>query len=270
MARCRASTLSLLACCLAAPAGAREAVLARYDVLAGGMRVLAVEARFEFSPQGYRLRLASETTGVVTIFGRSRQVTLSEGRWRGTEAVPVRYRVEGEWRGVPRQVALDYAAPGQPVVLALHPPLEPDREPVPEGLRRGTMDGLSALATLSRTIAGTGRCDAVAAVYDGRRRVDYTARTLSQDQLPPGAGWSGEALRCGVESRVQAGFHGDEPRGAAARPQTGMAWIAPLAPGGMPLPVRVELPSRWFGTLRVQLVEARPVAPLTSVATGQD
>jgi hypothetical protein len=243
----------LAASLAAAPAGA-EGIVARYEVSAAGMTVLAIDARFDMAPQGYRLRLAAETRGVAALLGRSHQVTLSEGGWRDSQAVPLRYQVDGFWRGVLRQVALDYPQPGQPRVLTLQPALEADREAVPDALRQGTMDGLSALAMLSRTIARTGRCEAEAAVYDGRRRVDYAARTASMDSLPPGAGWSGPALRCAFEGRVQAGFRLDEDRAQAARPQTGHAWMAAVLPGRMPLPVRVEMASRWFGTVRVQLV----------------
>ena len=46
----------------------------------------------------------------------------------------------------------------------------------------------------------------------------------------------------------------------AARPERGTAWIAALAPGMLPVPVRIDAANRWFGstTIRLVHVEALP------------
>ena len=162
-----------------------------------------------------------------------------------------------------RAVAIDYGPGGMPVLLALQPPIEVGREAVPPALQRGTIDALSALAKLTRTVAETGRCDAEAATFDGRRRADYTVRTAGLDRLPAAGarGFAGEALRCAFESRLVAGRSADQDPTVASRLQAATAWIARTGPGGEPLPVRIELASRWFGTIRVQLTGVAPAAP---------
>jgi hypothetical protein len=168
--------------------------------------------------------------------------------------------MEGIWRGARRAMAMDWPSPGQPVLSELDPPVEPDRQPVPAALRLGTMDGLSALAKLTRTVATTGRCDAAAAVYDGRRRADYTVQTEGMQVLPQEGAFGGEALRCGFESRLLAGWRSDREAEWARKPQPATAWLGRPLPGRQPIPVRIEMPSRWLGTIRVvlQAVEAVP------------
>jgi hypothetical protein len=137
-------------------------------------------------------------------------------------------------------------------------------------MRRGTLDALSALLRLSRVVAATGRCEAEASVYDGRRRVDYVMRTAGREFLPPrrdGSAWAGEALRCVFEGRQVAGFFRDQARQERGRPTQGEAWVAPLVPGGPHVPVRLEMETRWLGTVEAQLVPSFAAAPPT--ATGR-
>jgi hypothetical protein len=255
---------------LATPAAA-EPVLARYEVRAAGLSVMQIEALLDLDGPRYLMRLRLRSSGVMGLFSGGDQVTLAEGAWHGTEPVPARYRLDGQWQGMPRQVALDYAAPGQPPLLrAIEPPIESWREPVPDPLRRGTMDSLSAIAKLSRVVAGTGRCDTAAPVFDGRRRVDYAVRTAGVEHLPPEGAFAGPALRCAFEGRVIAGVRSDQDPDEARRPQPATAWLAEVLPGRPPLPVRIELPSRWWGRIRVVLTAIEPAPPSRAAPSGQE
>jgi hypothetical protein len=245
--------------CLAlapAPAGA-EPLLARYEIRAGGITIMQVEAVLDLDGPGYRILTRLQTTGLAGLFLDGQQTALAEGIWNGAEPVPLAFRQEGRWRGNPRRVAIDYAQPGQPRLSAVDPPNAAEREIVPEGLRRGTVDGLSALAKLARNVALTGRCDGEAAVFDGRRRADYRVRTGGVERLAAEGAFGGEALRCAFEAQILAGFRHSEDPEEARQPQFGTAWLARVLPGGPPLPVRIEVPSRWFGTIRVVLAGLR-------------
>jgi hypothetical protein len=242
------------------PAQAEAPIAALYEVHAAGLTVMRVEAMLDLGGSGYRVVTRARATGLASLFARGEQVTSAEGRWLGDRARPRQYRADGTWRGAKREVVMDYAPDGQPLLRALEPPERGEREPVPEALRLGTMDTLSALAQLARTVARTGRCEGVAATYDGRRRLDLTARTEGTDILAPQPGFpGGEALRCVLESRLLAGRRLDDDAATAMRPQQATAWLARVGGAGEALlPVRVEAPSRWFGTLRIQLVFQEP------------
>ncbi|WP_187830078.1 DUF3108 domain-containing protein [Siccirubricoccus phaeus] len=265
MRRCLRPSLLCLAMLGAMPAQAAP-LLARYEVRAAGLPVMEVEALLELDGPRYWVRTRIRTVGVAALFSTSDQVTLATGAWQGVVPHPESYRVAGMWQGGPRQVAIDWTQAGMPRLQALVPAETGEREAVPDSLRRGTMDALSALALLARTVAATGRCDATAHVYDGRRRADYTARTEGPAPIPEGAGWRGQALRCGLEAKLIAGRRTDQDPEEAQRPQPATAWMADLGQGRPPLPVAVDLPSRWFGSVRARLlgVETPPPQLLAS------
>ncbi len=248
---------------------AAEPLIARYEVHAAGMRVMRIEALLDIDGPRYLVRTRVQMNGMIGVFARGDQETSAEGAWRGTEPVPARYRVAGTWRGDRRVVVMDYGPDGRPLLRAIEPPNAGEREPVPDALQAGTMDALSALAKLTRTVAQTGRCDTGARVYDGRRRADYAVRTAGQGVLPVEGGFGGPALKCVFESRLVAGFRGDQDAEEARRPQTADIWLGQPLPGRGPLPVRVELPSRWFGTVRAVLTSVEPAGSGQALAQGQ-
>jgi hypothetical protein len=214
----------------------------------------------------YRIVTQVRLTGMAGMLSSGEQLTAAEGRWQAGQPQPSRYRVEGTWRGTPRQVAIDYPAPGLPVLRRLVPVLEPGREPVPPELQRGTLDSLSAIAKLARAAAATGRCDVEAATFDGRRRADLSVRTAGTDLLPARPGLPAmPALRCAFESRLVAGRRADQDVEEARRPQPATAWLARIGPAPAPLPVRVDLPSRWFGTIRIELTGVEPAGPASAL-----
>ena len=264
----RSAAALALALALAAPSSARAegAVLARYDVRARGLSVMRVEALFDLSGPGYRVQTRVRPVGVGSAFsGGGEQVSTTEGSWRGAEPVPRRHSSEGEWRDGRRAVLSDYGPSpggGAPLLRVLEPPLEPEREPVPEALKRNTMDGLSAMAKLLRAVERTGRCEGEAPVFDGRRRSDFRAWTEGPDELPRGEGaFAGPALRCAFLGRLVAGRHAAEQgrdEGGRRPPRPAVAWVARPLPDRAAVPVLIEMPTRWFGTVRVVLAAAEP------------
>lgn len=264
-AACAAALLAL-----ASHGAAAEPVIARYEVRFAGLHVMDVEAQFDLDGPRYRVITRTRTTGLAGALSRSDQVTMVEGAWRGTEPLPVRFRAEGTWRGDRRETAMDWVAPGQPVLLRMEPPREPEREPVPEALQRGTVDTLSAMAKLARIATQTGRCEGAAAVFDGRRRADITAWTEGLQPLPAGGAFGGQALRCGFESRLLAGARLDREPEEARKPQPATAWLARPMPDQPVIPMRIELPTRWFGSIRVVLSGFGPTRSGQEVAQGRN
>jgi len=253
-----------------APVAMAEPVRASYRVTAAGLTVMEVEAVFDLSaPAEYRIETHSRLTGFAATFFSGRQSNAVQGVWAGDSPRPVRFVAEGLWRGERQRIVLEYPA-GEPVVRDLEPPNEGEREAVPPDLARGTMDSLSALAQLTRTLARTQSCDGAAQVYDGRRRTDISAGTGGWERLPAWRdAWSGVAMRCTFEGRQLAGFMLDDDRPAESRqPQQGTAWMASIAPGTPPVPVRIDLQSRWFGKVTAYLVQAGPPSRRASTGTS--
>jgi hypothetical protein len=237
-----------------------------YSVYAAGFRILELTARLDLGEDRYRIEATSRTVGAADLFARSQQVTMAEGGWRGPEPVPRLYRADGTLRGEPRRVHIDFDG-RRPILRRVEPPNEAEREAVPEALLPGALDGISVIARLMRLAGLEGSCDAEARTYDGRRLQAWRSRTEGTERLTlRPIRFDGTVLRCGFEGRVIAGFRTADPRGDAARPFAGTAWLGTVSPYLPPVPVRLEFETRWFGTTRAELERVatpalRPEAP---------
>lgn len=221
---------------------------------ATGLRVLDIGAAFDLDPDGYRIDMTVRTVGLFGALVDGDSHAVARGVWRGAAAIPVFYDSRGRWRGENRQTTIDYVD-GQPVIRALLPTNDREREPVAPALQANTLDSLSAMAVLVRLVAVNGRCDGAARVFDGRRLSEITVHTVGQQELPPTgrSSFTGQALRCEFDGRLLAGFRYEDDRARAARPQHGVAWLAAMAPGGPMLPVRIQFATRFFGDATMYL-----------------
>lgn len=253
--------LPLAACAalLATPARADNApVRASYTAYVAGMPVLDLDADFVFGADGrYQVVTTFRTRGIVAAFVSGEQTSRTEGMLprRAEEGLqPVRYAMEGRWNGNLRRIGLDYER-GTPVVRVLEPPNTEEREPVPPAMQAGTVDALTALAMLIRTVARTGRCDGEARMFDGRRRTDFVATTVGEEEVARDRRgiFVGRATACRFESRQVAGFYRNCDRAESEKPRHGRAWLARLIAEAPPVPVRMELDSGWFGTATIHL-----------------
>ena len=262
MSRRFAAFLVLILPC-AAFAQAPVSLHASYDTYAAGVRAAVVEAGFSFGPSTYRMNLGYHTTGMVGFFFRGHQFDMVNGTWRGTQPVPTHFLGEGLWRGQERLAEIDYVQ-GAPRIRQLVPANVNEREPVPETLQANTVDTLSALAGLIRTVGETGRCETTARTFDGRRAVEIEAHTVDKVILEPTgrSTFSGPALHCAFSGRMLAGFKFDDDRGRDGKPMRGSAWLASVAPNAPPLPVRLTFETRWFGDATMYLTGIGPGADI--------
>ncbi len=251
--RCSTALAALLL--LATPAAA-ESVRAHYRAYAAGLPVAALDADWDVQPGAYQVRLGFRTLGALALAYSGGSSSTAEGRFEGARALPRRFYSAGTIRGAQRVTQIDYPR-AEPQVRQLVPPNDDEREPVPPADQAGTIDSLSALALLVRTVNETGRCDGGARTFDGRRLGELAVRTGPVQTLDPTgrSTYSGPALRCDFEGRQLGGFIKDGDQAALRRPQRGTAWFAALTPGGPKVPVRIEVQTRWVGAVTMYLAE---------------
>ena len=256
------AAILLLPGLLPARDAAGQTMRASYEVIAAGMVVLEIDAWIEMTPAAYRVETSLRTRGIAYLVASGEQVSRASGGFVGVAARPADFVSEGVWRGRVRRIALAWREQ-DPQVRELTPAETEEREPVSEAQRRGTLDMLSLVASIGRQVAASGHCDATAPVFDGRRRSDIVSTARGMERLAPWRGaWHGDALRCDYEGRMVAGFRHDQDRAEAARPQRGTAWIAAPYGGAPAVPVRVDIPTRWFGTVTAELLRAEPMVAL--------
>lgn len=235
---------------LGSPAAA-EPWHASYVFTVAGVTVMEAQVVLDLGGPGapYMIETRTRARGLATLFFRGEQVSRSEGVWRGATPLPRQHRSSGNWRGSPRRTVMEYGTGGVPRIVTLEPVQDLERTPVPPEALPGTMDALSAMLQLSRQVRETGRCEAQARIFDGRRLTQLDV-TTDAARLPEGGGQPS----CVIESRMIAGIPVERPEDA--RPMRSVVHFGnPVAPGAPMLPIRIELASRWWGTIQVSLAQ---------------
>ncbi len=252
----------LAACLMSVSLGASAEELGRarlgYAGFVAGLNIVNLESGVSIRADGYEMGLSVRSAGTFGAFVTIRSHASAEGTWRGDHAVPQRYTSWGLFRGDERHTDIVYPD-GDPLIQVLVPERDTDREPVPDALRRGTMDGFSMIADLVRGVAKSGGCDGQVHTFDGRRAAVITSHTGGVDVLPQESRsmFQGPALRCDFESLVLAGLPRDVgPDDSARRPQKGSIWLAHVLPGMPMLPVLLTMDTRLAGHVNVYLTQA--------------
>ena len=255
----RLVALLVAAIALAYPAMAQEPLRLSYKTYAVGLHIAEAEAALNLGPWTYQFALSFRTTGIVGVVVAGQNASAVHGTWNGDRAAPRQYTSSGIWRGEPRATQIDYDQ-GIPVIQQLLPPLEPERDVVPDTLRAGTTDSLTALVALIRTVARSGRCENSIRTFDGRRTAEIVSHTAGLETLEVTgrSSFAGPALRCDFSSRVLAGLRTDEAAKPDYRPLRGSAWLAAVASDRPPIPVRLTVETRWFGDATSYLTGIEP------------
>lgn len=242
-----------------APASCAFAAELTYTLYALGVPIADATLGGDLAPDSYRMALTYRTVGLAELAFGGRLEQHAHGMFAGERTQPKMFSSKARIRGQDRIVSLAYRN-DTPLIDAIAPPPESEREDVPMPMRAHTMDPLSKIAALLRRIATTGRCDGDARDFDGRRLELFEVRTMREDMLPASArsSFAGRALRCDFTSQILAGFRLGHDRAEDARPHRGTIWLAPIAAGAPRWPVRAEIETRWFGTAGIFLTGAAP------------
>ena len=259
---------------LAGPARAADiGVQLDYAAYVAGFNVLNAQAGIELRQDRYGIGLHVRTAGALSAFVQGDTLTLVNGGFQGDGVRPEAYRSAGMWRGDPHITDIGFQA-GMPVVRTLVPSNEEDRrEPVPQELQRGTVDSISAIALLIRTVAETGRCDSQATTFDGRRVSQVAVRTVGMETLErtSRSSFSGPALHCEINGHQIAGFpHDAGPDDYSRRPQAGSVWMAAPAPGSAMVPVLMSFPTKLMGHMTLYLTQAQTSVNLAAFIPPKD
>jgi hypothetical protein len=261
--RISAPILALILGVLGVASATAETLNARFEIYTGGFKALAIETRAAMEEGTYGIEASLKTTGVIDWILRFSQTVEGKGQ-RGPTTSPLLYLSDGTFFGTRRMSRLDYKADGD-VAATLDPANEDDdRTPVPETMKRDTIDPMSVFAAFNR-VAGENAspCSGKVPVFDGRRRFnlvfeDDGVGAVEKSQYTV---FSGPALRCKVQMERLAGFQRN-PRFNSQAPRISILYVARFGEGAWWLPVRLESESS-FGNVVGHLVEvSAPVRPL--------
>ena len=240
------------------PDAAERQLRLDYRVYVGGFRTVDMVFESRLEPDGYAMRLRLDARGLIEWLFTWNMTAESEGRLVDGRVVPVRASSRSTWRGRERRIELEFPADGGAPVSSVDPaPRNDERDPVPAALRLGTVDLATAIVATLRVVDATGRCDYTARVFDGRRRFDLVFSPAGEGRVRATgySAYAGPALRCALRLVRIAGFRKTRQRLRWANTDTAILWLARLFPDTSPVPVRIELETR-FGALVGHVVGA--------------
>ncbi len=252
-----AAAASVALVTLVSPSSAGQPLSLDYHVYAGGFHAVSFSTEFNIGEDSYRARVNLRSNGLIDrLFSFSMEAN-ADGRSGENGVVPLFFRTSNRWRSSgERFVEISYDEPGDVPRTVVQPvPDADEREPVPDELRRNTLDPLSAIVQLIRGLSNSGRCDSKAAVFDGRRRYDLAARHLGEIVLKPSdvAPYGGPAVKCAIEVQRVVGRWKKSKRWREAGPPTIHVFLARLDQSSPLVPVRIEAKNN-IGQVRVHLV----------------
>lgn len=245
---------SLFIACSAPALAAGGPMRATYEVYFGGLHVLSAESEFTPERGSYAVTAKAQTRGILDAFFGWRGETRSAGRFDDNRAVPGRHTNFG-WRGgEQRSVILTYGPDGEVTETRIDPVPDPEEvTALPEDAETGTIDPLTVIAQVSRTMSQSGTCNGEFAVFDGRRRYDLRVTDRGAETLPTTSYsiFSGEARRCQVEYAMLGGERKD-PSKYSKTARDRVVYVARPVKDGPAIPVALKIETD-FGTLLAHL-----------------
>lgn len=186
----------LLALLAALPAAANERYSARFTLHIAGVKLAELSLAAHWTAEGYAVRAALETSGVVGPFYEAGLQAEADGRRTGRALVPRRFAADTFDSRRRQAVEIRYGA-GRPQSVRAEPPFKPKPWEIAPAEQGGTVDPLTAALALFGPQEERAVCGRAVEAFDGRKR---TRLTLG----PPKRGRRG--IRCDGAYRRIAGF----------------------------------------------------------------
>ena len=180
-----------------------------YDLYVGGISLGKVAMSARFQGTDYKAISTLETKGIVNAFWQARIEASSSGLVNDGRVQPSLYDSFSQNRSQQRRHATLTFGPEGPKALTSDPPYDENHYPVSENQRKRTLDPLSAAIylTTSATAKQEKPCEAVAPIFDGRRRYDVAFNFVKKTDVRMDNGlYSGPALVCQIHYNQIAGY----------------------------------------------------------------
>ena len=234
---------------IAGPTIASDRISMRVEVYAlMGLHVLTLNTYVEEVGERYAINLHYTTTGIAGLVIDQTTRATAFGRLTPASAQPEAFRSETRRNGVERQDRVVYRPDGSVEGSSTAPP----SEAVTPAVARGTVDNLTAYFRLERQLAAKGTCALTVPVFDGRYRYDLVFADAGKQALSPEGGQrlEGMAIACRMARHDRGAAEPEQSEGA----RHGTFWYAPLLPGDVVVPVRMQLETQ-IGSVDAYLAE---------------
>lgn len=183
----------------------------RYGIYWAGLQIATLKLTQVVEPAGYDAKVVIETVGLVDQLAKYRAKTTADGETGpGGRLLPINFRTTYRTRKKDRRAAVTFdPASGDVVDVQMTKRGKPDSSKVPEALRKGVVDPLSAFLRIRDHVAAAPEAPFAAQVYDGRRRYDLEARVTGRDRATV-AGRERAVIRLALSLAFVAGADPDD------------------------------------------------------------
>jgi hypothetical protein len=229
-------------------------VTASYNVFFGGFHVFSSTAEYANGAEGYNVSATGRTQGILDFFFEWTGETRTTGRFNGPRVTPKQHHSQGQVDGEVRRMTINYNDAGDVVDFVVEPTPDPEEvTPLPENAEVGTIDPLTVIADLGRSVSEGRGCAGTYSVFDGKRRYDLKISDKGETILKPTgySVFSGPALACHVEWDMKGGARKEKNKySQTARDRT--VYVAAPFEGAEPIPVAVTIETD-YGTVMAHL-----------------
>ena len=223
-----------------------ERIRLNYTLYIGYFSALDVTATIALADDGYRIEaLVAPQSWIAWALPWTAR-SFADGRIDDGAIRPDHHHVTSSWGSRTRHTDIEFSTGGVPQVTFDPPVPDGSREPVPDALRIGAIDPVSAVAAMAEAARGDRGCVPVMPVFDGRRRFDIRSAAQAGVILPASSfsAYAGPVTACRLTFvTVAGGYRGGErsrfwqsAKDGGGRPPVEI-WLAALGPNLPPLPV---------------------------------
>lgn len=242
----------------AEPAAPPKLLEADYVITWLGLPVYSGKFAIEWNGERYRMRFRAEAEGIVRLAANNTIAWETTGRFAKGQVLPERFEQANTFRRQTRRITLAYAAKGAPAVSVVPPESPGKRPPVPEPMKAGTLDPLSATFAAIAMPLDAKSCGYNAKVFEGLRRTDVRLEHAGAERTPVRrvSGLDRQAFVCLMHAKRLAGYEEKHFRQNPEPLPPATLWVAKHAGARLWLPTQLRFESS-YGPIYARLTRVK-------------
>lgn len=239
------SSLLALALCAVAPAAQAQALKVDYGISLAGFSLGTADLAATLEGSRYRMQVGAKLGGLAGMLTGGRGAATAAGQVTGAQPLPASFAVTSRSSNDQRTVRMGFTG-GSVAALEVTPPVDdkPDRVPLKDSHKRGTVDPVSALlmpAAARGDLLDPANCNRTLPIFDGAARFDVVLAFAETRQVEK-PGYAGPVLVCKARYVPIAGHRALRPSTKFMEDNQDMeVWLAPLQGTRLLVPLRIAV-----------------------------
>ncbi len=242
----------------AEPAAPAKQLEADYAITWLGVPVYSGKFAIAWNGERYRMRFRAEAEGVVRLAANTTVEWETTGRVAKGRVEPERFEQANTFRRQTRRITLVFNGKSAPAVSVVPPESPGKRPPVPEPLKAGALDPLSATFAAIAMPLDARSCGYSAKVFEGLRRTDVRLEHAGTERTPAHriGGLDRHAFVCLLHAKRLAGYEEKHFRQNPDPLPPAILWVAKHEGAGLWLPAQLRFESQ-FGPIYARLTRVK-------------